>query len=126
MNTSKALEAVQALAGVYTGSSLAYGFDGKESQAWSEKVTATDPTVAGDKAFLTVGDEMVFQGGKTYSLEWTDGFFLSSDGSSGQRYFDIRGHVTIENEIAPNTWTMIQPLSPYDIAGAPKEPLVTT
>src|SRR6476469_1729965 len=58
---------VKAIAGVYTGQWTLFGVDKSgnviKRAAWTDTLTVTNPKVEADRAFVTVSDEMTYEGG---------------------------------------------------------------
>ncbi len=80
---------VRALEGVYIGSWTMYGIDDKNQvtkrMAWTDTVKASHAEVGGDRAWVTIVDEMNFEGGKAppFKIEGKEGYFLTKDGGLG-------------------------------------------
>ncbi len=129
-NRTQAIEAVQALAGTYTGHWDMYGLD-KMGQvikdpvlSWDDVITfenpqvGIDPNVNQQRAFGLVTDIMTYvvpAGIPVTTVHFTEGYKIQADGTAGEHYFTFKnaaGQVieTIENQLAPNLWSYESPV----------------
>jgi hypothetical protein len=89
---------VRDLVGNYTGSWTMYGIDDKgavvKKSAWTDTMKAVNPRIKGDRAFITSTDEMSFEGGTgKFKIDFTEGYFLNSDGSLGDYFVESFGQL---------------------------------
>jgi hypothetical protein len=119
---------VRDLVGTYTGSWTLYGIDDKvgvaKKAAWTDVVKATDPRVKDGKAFVTMSDEMKFDGNKqTFKMEGTEGYLLNKDGSPGEYFIETFGQRRRMVKVSDNVWTGVTAASAVEMGqlGFPKD-----
>jgi hypothetical protein len=111
---------VAAISGKYTGSWAMFGIDQAgqvvKRASWTDVITAENPVVKGDRAYVTTTDEMVFEGGRIppRKVQGTEGYFINRDGSLGDYYFETYGQVYRMQRLGKDTWA-------YTIAADPRE-----
>jgi hypothetical protein len=126
----QAIEAVQALAGTYTGHWDMYGLD-KTGQvikapilSWDDVIifeapqVGIDPNINQQRAFGAVTDVMTYlvpAGIPVTTIHFTEGFKIQPDATAGEHYFTFKnaaGQIveTIENQLAPNLWSYESPI----------------
>jgi hypothetical protein len=126
---AKVPKEVEALQGTYTGSWESFGIDeqGKvvRRAAWTDTVKAEAAQVQGDRAFVTMLDEMTFAGGKVppRKVAGKEGYFLKPDGGLGDAFVEVFGRVQRMRQLEKNVWTSATPADPRELAqlGFPKE-----
>jgi hypothetical protein len=101
--TPSALDATKALAGNYKGHFDTIGPDGTVVSSWDDTVTAENPVLDKDRAYVTVHDTMTFKDGPTVPVTFLEGFLANPDGSAGDHFFDLGqfGGVEIEHALTP-------------------------
>jgi hypothetical protein len=117
-----AIDAINSLAGSYTGHWDMYdlGNNGqvKLSRSWDDQINLTNPQIGIDpfvnqqRAFGVVTNTITYtipSGIPTITMQFTEGFKIQEDRTTGQHYFtfaDRTGKVTetLENQIGPNLW----------------------
>jgi hypothetical protein len=123
---------VRAIAGTYTGSWALFGIDDKggvvKKAAWTDTVTAADPQVKGDRAFVTMTDEMVFEGGAgKFKMQGTEGYFLKKDGSLGEYFIETFGQLKRMVKVGDNVRSYAAPADARELGqlGFPKDASAT-
>ena len=114
-------EALARLAGPFDGEWTIFGVDAngatKTVTHWTDHATTAAPVTSGDRVTVEATDTMTFDGmPHPITKTWTEGYFLTADGSIGDRFVDQNGAVTLEKEIAPNTFTMVETATAADLA----------
>ncbi|MCA9691343.1 MAG: hypothetical protein R3A51_13055 [Nannocystaceae bacterium] len=124
--------ALDAKAGTYMGSWELFGYDPMAGAypafAWTDVVTAQNPTVEADRAYLDVTDVITFEMGGGYEQMWIEGFQLNEDGTPGAEFIEMMGVVTVLEEVEPDHYVYEQPVTEQDlmlIAGVTLENLVS-
>src|ERR1044072_1797084 len=90
---------VLAIAGTFKGEWAMFGIDGKgevvKRVSWTDVIKAENPTVKGDRAFVTITDEMTFTDSRIPPRKTvgTEGYLLNQDGSLGDYFFETSGQV---------------------------------
>ena len=90
-------EEVEALVGTYTGAWAMYGLGAGgeivKTMAWTDKMTAGEPTVADGRAFVATTDEMTFEGGNIppFTIAGREGYRLNEDGTLGAYFIETAG-----------------------------------
>src|SRR5262245_25011362 len=88
---------VRDLAGTYKGEWTRYGIDGRgevvKRMSWTDTVKAEKPQVQDRRAFVTITDEMTFEGGKIppFKVVGKEGYILKRDGTPGDYFFETNG-----------------------------------
>jgi hypothetical protein len=119
---------VRDLAGTFTGAWTLYGVDDKgavvKRMAWTDTVKAEDPQVKGDRAFVTVADEITFDGGKIppFKVKGTEGYFLNKDGGLGDYFVEFAGKLNRMVKLADSVSTYAAPADALELGqmGFPK------
>ena len=127
-NDDKALKAVRALEGTYTGSWIMYGIDDNEKvvkkMAWTDTMKAAGAEIKGGRAQVATADEMIFEGGKAppFKVEGKEGFFLNKDGSLGESFIETYGQVNRMIKLGDNVWSYAMPAAAQELPrlGFPK------
>jgi hypothetical protein len=101
---------VRDMAGRYTGAWTLYGIDDKgavtKRAAWTDTVTAEKPEVKGDRAFVSLTDEMTFEGrNEPFAMRGTEGYFLKKDGGVGDYFIETAGQIKRMVRLGENVWT---------------------
>ncbi len=117
-----ALDAAQALVGKYAGKWELFG-PGPDKETivlkatWQDELTCSNPVLKDGRAFVTVSDIMDFGNGRTFTVNFEEGFFVKADGGAGDRYFaiDTYAQVTVERELSPEVWWFETPVSTQDM-----------
>lgn len=113
---------VNAIAGTYTGAWTMYGVDEKgqavKRVAWTDVIRAENAVVKGDRAYVTITDEMTFEGGripprKTQGME---GYLFNKDGSLGDYFFETSGKTYRFQKLANDTWAYSVPADARELA----------
>lgn len=113
---------VSAIAGTYKGAWTIFGVDeagqSVKRASWTDVIKGENPVVKGDRAYVTVTDEMTFEGGripprKTQGME---GYFINKDGSLGDYFFEGAGQVYRFQRLAKDTWAYVVPADPRELA----------
>jgi hypothetical protein len=120
---------VRDIAGTYTGSWAMYGIDEKgavvKRMAWTDTVKAENPEVKGDRAFVTMTDEMTFEGGKIppFKTKGTEGYFLTKDGGLGDYFVEVGGKLNRMVKVSDNVSSYVAPAEARDLGmlGFPKD-----
>jgi hypothetical protein len=113
---------VNAIAGTYTGAWTVYGLDEKgqavKRVGWTDVIRAENAVVKGDRAYVTITDEMTFEGGRIppRKTQGTEGYLLNKDGSLGDYFFETSGQVYRFQKLAKDTWAYIVPADPRELA----------
>src|SRR5258708_37927550 len=113
---------VASLAGTYTGNWVLFGID-KSGQpvkrmAWTDTMTASNPTVKNGQAFVSTVDEMKFEGGAIPSMKMpgTEGYYLAKDGALGEYYMEMAGKTTKMQRISKVSWVYAADANPGELA----------
>lgn len=102
---------VREMAGRYTGTWTMYGIDraGKivRKNAWTDVVTAGDPKVAGNRAFVTTKIVMTFANKRIppVTLRGREGYILKPDGSLDSYFIETAGRTFRMIPVAKNVWS---------------------
>ena len=120
---------VRDLAGTYKGAWTMYGIDGKgevvKRMAWTDTVKAEKPQVKDSRAFVTITDEMTFEGGKIppFKMVGKEGYILKRDGTPGDYFFETNGPETRMIKLGDNVWTYTAPAAADELGrlGFPKD-----
>ena len=101
---------VRDMAGRYTGAWTLFGIDEKgtvtKRAAWTDTVTAEKPEVKGDRAFVSLTDEMTFEGrNEPFTMRGTEGYFLKKDGGVGDYFIETAGQIKRMVRLGENVWT---------------------
>lgn len=113
---------VKAIAGTYTGAWTVFGIDEKgqavKRAAWTDVIKAENATVKGDRAYVTVTDEMTFEGGRIppRRTQGTEGYLLNRDGSLGDYFFETSGQFYRFHKLAKDTWAYVVPADARELA----------
>lgn len=112
---------LEAIAGTYTGEWTLFGVDAdgatRTVSHWTDVVTTADPVLQADRTYLSCTDTMTFDGmTQPIVVTWTEGFMLEPDGSVGPRYFEQRGQIVVENQIAPGIFSYAQTATSQELA----------
>lgn len=112
---------VKALVGTYTGSWIMYGLDasGKvvEKMKWTDTMTAANPQVKEDRAFVETVDRMTFSGNiPPQQVKGTEGYILNKDGSLGDYYFENFGQLFKMLKLGRKTWVYSMAANPGRLA----------
>jgi hypothetical protein len=118
---------VKDLVGTYTGSWTLYGIDAKGEVAkrmtWTDTMTAANPRIQGQRAFVTTTDEMTFVGSKgpPVKIDGKEGYFLKVGGVEDY-FIETFGQVHRLQRLADNVWTYAAPASAEELGrlGFPK------
>jgi hypothetical protein len=105
---SATFEAAKKIAGKYTGTWTMYGIEnGKVARkaAWTDVLTAGNPTEEKDRAFVQVSDVMTFTDGTTRTSNFIEGYISNADGSVGDRFYDLGGTTTHFKQLTQNDWS---------------------
>ncbi|MEM7126829.1 MAG: hypothetical protein AAF702_10915 [Chloroflexota bacterium] len=104
-------QAVRDMAGTYVGSWTMFGLDGEGNvvkySAWKDTVTAENPQLDGDRAYVHAADEMVFENSNIppMTVTWEEGYFLMPDGTLGDQFIESFGQTTRMIQLSDNVWT---------------------
>lgn len=114
-------QAVRDMAGNFAGSWTMFGLD-EEGQAvkvvsWTDTVQAENPQIDGDRAYVLVTDEMVYEDNNIppMQLTWNEGYFLMPDGTLGDQFVESYGQITKFNQLRENVWITVTPVSPQEL-----------
>jgi len=112
---------LDAIAGTYTGEWTLLGVDPagapRTVSHWTDVVTTADPVVQADRTYLSCTDTMTFDGvAQPIVVTWTEGFLLEPDGAVGSRYFEQRGQVVVENQLASGIFSYAQAATSQELA----------
>lgn len=113
---------VSAIAGTYAGSWTVFGLDEKgqtvKRAAWTDVLKAENPVNQKDRAFVTITDEMTFEGGRIppRKTQGAEGYLLNKDGSLGDYYFETAGQVYRFQKLSPDTWAYVIPADARELA----------
>ena len=119
-NTPKIPVEVQAIAGTYTGSWASYTINDKgevfKQTSWTDTITARKPTVAADRAYVEVTDEMTFEGGKIppQKIVGKEGYLLNKDGSLGDYFTEFFGQTILMKKLGADVWVYTTPAAARD------------
>lgn len=120
-NTAQKIPAeVQAIAGAYTGAWTSLSINDKgevvKQMAWTDTIKAENPTVAADRAFVEITDEMTFEGGRIppQKMLGKEGYLINKDGSLGDYFVEFFGRAVPMKRLAKDVWT-------YSIPGNARE-----
>ncbi len=105
---SAVYEAAKKIAGTYTGKWAMYGVQNGavvQKSSWTDVLTAANPTEGKGRAFVDVSSVMTYPDGKTRTSVFQEGYFENSDGSVGDRFYEIQGQTVIFKRLTPNDWT---------------------
>ena len=105
--TESALDATKRIAGKYTGQWSMFAFnDGKvvERAACTDVLIASHVTEDNERAYVEVIDVMTFPDGSTRTSKFIEGYYANSDGSAGDRFYEIQGKITIFKKLSENDW----------------------
>ncbi len=118
---------VQAIAGTYVGEWTMYGVNAKGEavprMTWTDTLKAETPKVEGNRAFVTIVDEMTFAGAKTpVKATGKEGYFLNKDGSLGDYFIEMRGDVRRMVKLSDTAWSYATKAAPQELEqlGFPK------
>lgn len=111
---------VRDIVGTYTGSWTLYGMDDKgnvvKRMAWTDTVKAADPQVNGDRAFVTMTDDMTFEGGKgKFKVQGKEGYLLNKDGSLGEYFIETFGQIKRMVKVGDNVLSYAAPVDAQEI-----------
>ncbi len=111
---------VAAIAGTYTGAWTMYGIDDKgqiiKRVAWTDTIKAENPQIKDDRAFVSVTDEMLFEGMTApRKMTGTEGYFINKDGSLGD-YFINFGQPYRMQKLSKDVWSYVAPAHPQELA----------
>lgn len=115
-------EEVNAIAGTYTGAWTLFGIDEKgqvsKRAGWTDVIKAETPVVKNERAYVTVTDEMTFEGGRIppRKTQGTEGYFINRDGSLGDYFFETNGRVYRFQKLAKDTWAYVVPADSRELA----------
>jgi hypothetical protein len=119
---------VRDLAGSYAGEWTMFGIDDKgnvvRKMSWTDKVAATHPEIKGDRAFVSINDDMTFEGGRgKFKVTGSEGFFLKKDGTVGDHFAETFGSLHLMVSLADNVSSYAAPVSAQEIGmmGFPKD-----
>lgn len=104
---------VRAIAGTYAGAWTLFGVDENgqavKRAAWTDIIRAENPVVKSERAYVTVTDEMSFEGGRIppRKTQGAEGYFLNKDGSLGDYYFETAGQIYRFQKLSPETWAYV-------------------
>lgn len=120
--TRQVPQEVKAIAGTYTGAWTMYGIDEKgqvvKRYAWTDTIRAENPTVAGNRAFVTITDEMTFEGGRIppRTSRGTEGYVLNPDGSPGDYFIEASGQSYQMKRLGKDAWAYSATADPRELA----------
>src|SRR5215831_6173437 len=111
------------LVGVYRGSWTMYGLDENgtpvKRSSWTDVITASLPTVADGKSFVTTVDEITFDNPwiPRNHVKGREGWFPAPDGKTLQDYFiETNGQVQRWSKMGQNVWVNTAPVQPRELA----------
>jgi hypothetical protein len=110
------------LAGVYRGAWSMYGVDEKgapvKRMAWTDVVTASNPAVERGRAFVSILDEMTFEGGRIppMKMKGSEGYFMAGDGTLGDYFVEVNGQTHRVTKLGQNTWVYTTAASPQELS----------
>ncbi|MGB7921741.1 MAG: hypothetical protein WCF57_00720 [Pyrinomonadaceae bacterium] len=113
---------VKAIAGTYTGSWTMYGVDEKgqtvKRVAWTDVIKAENPVATGDRAYVSITDEMTFEGGRIppRKSQGTEGYMLNADGSLGDYFIEVSGQRYRMQKLGKDAWAYAAPADPREVA----------
>ena len=108
-------QAVRDMVGTYVGSWDMFGIDAEgqvvKYASWTDTVTAENPQIDGDRAYVHATDEMVFEDSNIppMTVTWKEGYFLNPDGSLGDQFIESFGQTTRMIQLSENVWTSATP-----------------
>jgi hypothetical protein len=115
-------QAVHDMVGTYVGSWTMFGVDEEghvvEFSSWTDTVTAENPQIDGEKAYVHATDAMVFENSNIPPMEvtWIEGYFLMPDGSLGDQFIESFGQATRMVQLSENVWTSAAPAHSEELA----------
>jgi len=120
---------VSDLAGNYKGAWTMYGIDEKgevvKRMAWTDTVKAEMPQVKDRRAYVTITDEMTFEGGKIppFKMESKEGCILKRDGTPGDGFVEAAGQTHLMVKLDDGVWTYTSPAAAQELGrmGFPKD-----
>lgn len=117
---------VQNLAGTYTGVWTLNGINDKgevvKKSAWTDKVTADNPQIKDDRAFVTMTDEMLFEGqAQPIKVQVKEGYILNKDGSLGDYFIETGGQTNRAIKLAENVNSYAAPANDLGSLGFPRD-----
>jgi hypothetical protein len=113
---------VKAIAGTYTGAWTIFGVDEAgqtvKRAAWTDVIKGENPVVRNERAFVTITDEMTFEGGRIppRKTQGAEGYFINRDGSLGDYFFETAGQVYRFQKLSKDTWAYVVPADPRELA----------
>lgn len=113
---------VNAIAGTYKGAWTIFGIDEKgqavKRVAWTDVIKAENAVVKGDRAYVTITDEMTFEGGRIppRRTQGTEGYLLNKDGSLGDYFFETDGQFYRFQKLSKDTWAYSVPANARELA----------
>ena len=113
---------VNAIAGTYTGAWTVFGIDEKgqavKRVGWTDVIKAENAVVKGDRAYVTITDEMTFEGGRIppRKTQGTEGYLINKDGSLGDYFFETSGKLYRFQKLAKDTWAYTVPADARELA----------
>lgn len=104
---SPAFEAAKKITGKYTGSWTMYGIENGnvvEKSSWTDTLIAANPIEENGRAFVEVSDVMTYPDGSTRTSVFHEGYYANSDGSVGERFYEIFGQAIVFKKLTANDW----------------------
>src|SRR5262249_6337152 len=83
--------------------------------AWEDTVEAKEPRQEKGRAFVSVANVLTFSGGKSFTVNFVEGYLVNRDGTAGSRYFDLQGHTVVETSLGKDSWSFETPVSTQDL-----------
>jgi hypothetical protein len=112
---------VRALQGTYRGSWTMFGVDEKgdvvKRMAWTDTMTAANPQIKGDRAYVTTVDEMLFEdkSAPPFKVNGKEGHFLTKEGTPGAYFVETFGQVQRMVKLGDNVWSFVAPAGAQEL-----------
>ena len=113
---------VAAIAGTYTGTWTMYGIDDKgqiiKRVTWTDTIKAENPQIKDDRAFVTITDEMLFEGiyAPPRKSVGAEGYLLNKDGSLGDYFMEFGQMRYRMQRLNKDVWSYVVTASPSELA----------
>jgi hypothetical protein len=118
---------VRDLVGTYTGEWTLYRFDVAKGEtakmnSWTDTVTAENPAIEGDRAFVTLTDEFRFPDGNSFKVTGKEGYTIKKDGSLGDNFIEMFGSLRVLVKISNEVSSYVTTADPQELGrlGLPK------
>lgn len=111
---------VRDLTGRYAGHWATFTLDAQghvvPQIAWSDSIRGENPTVSGERAYVTTTDALVFEGGRIppATVTGTEGYALNADGTLGDYFVATMGQEYRMQRLGPATWAYVSAAQPAE------------